>query len=46
MVAKMTPAKELPMVIEKSQEEIERVIALVQSSNLPFINFCKRVEAY
>jgi len=31
----MTPAKELPIVIEKSQEEIEQSIALVRSSNLP-----------
>ncbi|KTC86390.1 hypothetical protein [Legionella brunensis] len=31
----MTPAKDLPMVIEKSQDEIEQIIALVQSSNLP-----------
>lgn len=31
----MTPAKELPKVIEKSQEEIEQIVALVQASNLP-----------
>ncbi|KGP62323.1 hypothetical protein EP47_01765 [Legionella norrlandica] len=31
----MTPAKELPIVIEKSQEEVEQIIALVHSSNLP-----------
>ena len=31
----MTPAKELPIVIEKSQEEVEQIVALVQSSNLP-----------
>lgn len=31
----MTPAKELPMVIEKTQEEVEQVIVLVRSSNLP-----------
>lgn len=31
----MTPAKELPMVVEKSQEEIEQIVALVRSSNLP-----------
>ncbi|HAT8773727.1 TPA: hypothetical protein F8R78_07780 [Legionella pneumophila] len=42
----MTPAKELPIVIEKSQEEIEQIIALVHSSNLPegtkpFVIGCK-----
>lgn len=31
----MTPAKELPIVIEKSQEEVEQTILLVRSSNLP-----------
>lgn len=31
----MTPAKELPKVIEKSQEEIEQIITLVQTSDLP-----------
>ena len=31
----MTPAKELPIVIEKSQEEVEQIVALVHSSNLP-----------
>jgi transposase len=31
----MTPAKELPIVIEKSQEDVEQIIALVHSSNLP-----------
>lgn len=31
----MTPAKELPNVIEKSQEDIDQIIALVHSSNLP-----------
>ena len=31
----MTPAKELPIVIEKSQEEVEQMVAFVQSSNLP-----------
>lgn len=31
----MTPAKKLPIVIEKSQEEVEQIIALVRSSNLP-----------
>ncbi len=31
----MTPGKDLPKVIEKSQEEIEEIITLVQSSNLP-----------
>lgn len=31
----MTPSKDLPMVIEKSQDEIEQIIALVHSSNLP-----------
>ncbi|QEY52049.1 hypothetical protein [Legionella longbeachae] len=31
----MTPAKELPIVIEKSQEEVEQIVALVRSSNLP-----------
>ncbi|WP_273198967.1 MULTISPECIES: IS66 family transposase [Legionella] len=30
----MTPAKDLPMVIEKSQDEIEQIIASVHSSNL------------
>ncbi|HHT0595014.1 TPA: hypothetical protein ACTXXA_003643 [Legionella anisa] len=30
----MTPAKELPIVIEKSQEEVEQVVVLVHSSNL------------
>lgn len=31
----MTPAKNLPMVTEKSQEEIERITELVRASNLP-----------
>ncbi|CZH83719.1 IS66 family transposase [Legionella pneumophila] len=31
----MTPAKELPIVIEKSQEDVDQIIALVRSSNLP-----------
>ncbi|CDZ76806.1 Transposase [Legionella massiliensis] len=31
----MTPAKELPIIIEKSQEEVEQIVALVHSSNLP-----------
>jgi hypothetical protein len=31
----MTPAKELPIVIEKSQEDVEQIITLVHSSNLP-----------
>lgn len=31
----MTPAKELPIVIEKSQEEVEQIVALVHASNLP-----------
>jgi hypothetical protein len=31
----MTPGKDLPKVIQKSQEEIEDIIARVQSSNLP-----------
>lgn len=31
----MTPAKELPIVIEKSQEDVEQIVALVHSSNLP-----------
>lgn len=31
----MTPAKELPIVIEKSQEEVDQTISLVRSSNLP-----------
>src|SRR6185312_11932748 len=31
----MTPAKDLPMVTEKSQEEIERITELVSASNLP-----------
>jgi hypothetical protein len=31
----MTPATELPIVIEKSQEEVEQIVALVHSSNLP-----------
>ncbi|WP_278043666.1 IS66 family transposase [Legionella cincinnatiensis] len=31
----MTPAKELPNVIEKSQEDVDQIIALVHSSNLP-----------
>ncbi|WP_019215463.1 hypothetical protein [Legionella tunisiensis] len=31
----MTPAKELPIVIEKSQEDVDQIIALVHSSNLP-----------
>lgn len=31
----MMPGKKLPKVIEKSQEEIEEIIAQVQSSNLP-----------
>ncbi|CDZ76413.1 hypothetical protein BN59_00682 [Legionella massiliensis] len=31
----MMPGKELPKVIEKSQEEIEEIINLVQSLNLP-----------
>jgi hypothetical protein len=31
----MTLAKELPIVIEKSQEEVEQIVALVYSSNLP-----------
>jgi transposase len=31
----MTPAKELPIVIEKSQEEVEQIVSLVHSSNLP-----------
>ena len=31
----MTPAKELPIVIEKSQEDFDQIIALVRSSNLP-----------
>ncbi len=31
----MTPAKDLPMVTEKSQEEIERITELVDASNLP-----------
>jgi len=30
----MTPAKELPIVIEKSQENVDQIIALVHSSNL------------
>lgn len=32
----MTPAKDLPMVTEKSQEEIEKIIELVNASNLPY----------
>jgi hypothetical protein len=31
----MTPAKELPIVIEKSSDEVEQIVALVQASNLP-----------
>src|SRR5687768_3126215 len=31
----MTPAKELPIVIEKSSDEVEQIVALVRSSNLP-----------
>ncbi|SNV10587.1 Putative transposase [Legionella waltersii] len=31
----MTPAKELPIAIEKSQEEVEQTISLVRSSSLP-----------
>ncbi|HHT0592347.1 TPA: hypothetical protein ACTXXA_000857 [Legionella anisa] len=31
----MTPAKDLPKIIEKSQDEIEEIITLVQSSNIP-----------
>ncbi len=31
----MTPSKELPMVIEKSSDEVEQIVALVLSSNLP-----------
>ncbi|WP_454785713.1 hypothetical protein [Legionella sp. WA2024007413] len=31
----MTPAKELPIVIKKSQEEVEQIVALMHSSNLP-----------
>jgi hypothetical protein len=31
----MTPAKELPIVIEKSQEEVEQIVALVHASNVP-----------
>jgi hypothetical protein len=31
----MTPAKELPIVIEKSQEEVDQIVAMVRSSNLP-----------
>ncbi|WP_244940996.1 hypothetical protein [Legionella sainthelensi] len=31
----MTPAKELQIVIEKSQEDVDQIIALVHSSNLP-----------
>lgn len=30
----MTPAKELPIVIEKSHEQVDQDIALVRSSNL------------
>lgn len=31
----MTPAKELPIVIEKSSDEVEQIVALVRASNLP-----------
>ncbi|WP_258956787.1 hypothetical protein [Legionella sainthelensi] len=31
----MTPAKKLPIVIEKSQEDVDQIIALVHSSTLP-----------
>ncbi|EEZ94298.1 hypothetical protein [Legionella longbeachae] len=31
----MTPAKELPIVIEKSHEDVDQIIALIHSSNLP-----------
>jgi hypothetical protein len=31
----MTPAKELPIVIEKSQEQVEQIVALVHASNIP-----------
>ncbi|HFD8252106.1 TPA: hypothetical protein ACMWW0_003246 [Legionella pneumophila] len=31
----MKPAKELPIIIEKSQEDVDQIIALVHSSNLP-----------
>ncbi len=47
----MTPAKELPIVIEKSQEEIEQITALVQSSNLlqdikPFVIGCINLASW
>ena len=47
----MTPAKELPMVIEKSQEEVEQIVALVQSSNLsdevkPFVIGCINLASW
>ncbi|AGH55338.1 IS66 family transposase [Legionella pneumophila] len=31
----MTPVKKLPIVIEKSSDEVEQIVALVRSSNLP-----------
>jgi len=31
----MTPVKDLPIAIEKSSDEVEQIIALVHSSNLP-----------
>ena len=46
----MTPGKDLPKVIEKSQEEIEEIITLV-SSNLPeglkpFVNGCIHLASW
>lgn len=33
----MTPAKDLPMLMEKSADEIKDIIELVMASNLPEI---------
>lgn len=47
----MTPAKELPIVIEKSFDEVKQIVALVRSSNLsegtkPFVIGCINLASW